>query len=88
MGYNNKEKEEVEEVRLKQSPPECCEEREDVSMVSKAANGDQVDSERGLLPEWLNGCDDFAEVMRENADSILASLDEEDRAKLNRLLPK
>ena len=46
-------------------------------MIGKGSDNvcDEVDAEKCLLPGWLNGSEDFAEVMRENADKILASLD-------------
>ena len=48
---------------------------------------DEVDPIQLLLPEWLNGSEDFAEVLKENADRILTSLSQEDKAKLKALLP-
>ena len=46
-----------------------------------------VDEKNQILPDWLNGVENFAEVIRENADGILQSLSNEDKSKLYDLLP-
>ena len=46
-----------------------------------------VDPIAQLLPDFLNGCENFAEVIKENADRILDSLRPEDKAALKALLP-
>ena len=40
-----------------------------------------------MLPDWLNGYEDFAEVIKDNADTILDLFTAEDKKKLFALLP-
>ena len=41
-----------------------------------------------MLPDWLNGYEDFAEVLKDNADTILDLFTAEDKEKLFALLPR
>ena len=46
-----------------------------------------VDLDSMLLPDWLNGVENFAEVVKDNADTILNALTSDDKARLCELLP-
>ena len=48
---------------------------------------DMVDCDAMVLPTWLNGADNFAEVIASNAGSILNALTTADKAQLRDLLP-
>ena len=54
----------------------------------KSASFEEVDPEEQLLPDWLNGSEDFTEVIKSNADLILSQLSIAEKQDLLALLPK
>lgn len=57
------------------------------SVAYQARDYEEVDCDSQLLPSWLSGCENFAEVIRDNAELIFNSLDSREIASLVELLP-